>query len=153
MISLTTLMSTCIASVVPVASGTVVSRQVSTTTATKFSPRISTTTPPFPSPNLLLPWSLLSPPPLHADCVCSDLAKLLVECHQEIPECLEPHKPDLPSDTPLFDDDDDDDDEEDDAPSAAVAPPVASGASWDSGDNSVVFQGAAAMRTVLSLGG
>ena len=74
------------------------------------------------------------------------LAKLLVECGQEIPECLEQFKPDIQADTPLFDDDDDDDEDEEDAPSAPV---VSQGAAWDAGDNSVVFQGGG-LRTISS---
>jgi ATP-dependent RNA helicase DDX3X len=74
----------------------------------------------------------------------SDLAKLLVECKQEIPECLEHHKPEQ-ADAPLFDDDDDEDDEDDDSGNNAIpAADVAKGAAWDAGDNSVVFQGDAA---------
>jgi hypothetical protein len=67
------------------------------------------------------------------------LAKLLVECKQEIPECLESFKPELPPDAPLFEEDDDDEDDE--APPTASVPPVSQGAAWDAGDNSVVFQG------------
>jgi hypothetical protein len=73
-----------------------------------------------------------------------ELAKLLVECKQDIPECLEQFKPEIQDDAPLFDDDDDDD-EEDDANANAKAdgpvPAVSQGAAWDAGDTSVVFQG------------
>ena|ERR1700694_38198 len=65
-----------------------------------------------------------------------------MECKQEIPQCLEAFKPELQDDAPLFhEDEDDDDDDEDDAKPTSTAPTVAQGASWDSGDNSVVFQG------------
>jgi hypothetical protein len=79
-----------------------------------------------------------------------DLAKLLTECKQEIPECLETFKPQVPPDTPLFQEDDDDDDEDEQDPKMMPAdvPGVAGGAAWDAGDNSVVFQGGS-MRTVL----
>lgn len=74
-----------------------------------------------------------------------DLCKLLIECQQEIPECIESFKPEVQSDHPLFEDDKDDDD--DDATSAPFnAPSVSQGASWDAGDSSVVFQGDA-LRT------
>lgn len=76
---------------------------------------------------------------------------MLVECHQEIPECIEQFKPEVQSDRPLFDDDDDEDDNDDDDddefnPASNVAT-VSQGAAWDAGDNSVVFQGDA-LRTV-----
>ena len=84
-----------------------------------------------------------------------DLAKLLLESGQEVPECLEQFKPTLSPDTPLFEDDDDDDEEEEEqeaqaAIQPAIVPNVAQGASWDAGDNSVVFQGAYAMGTSRS---
>jgi hypothetical protein len=63
-----------------------------------------------------------------------------VECKQEIPECLEPFKPEIQSDTPLFDEDEDEEEDDEDV-NPSTAPTVAQGASWDSGDNSVVFQG------------
>jgi ATP-dependent RNA helicase DDX3X len=73
---------------------------------------------------------------------CRELAKLLTECKQEIPECLESFKPDVPPNAPLFDEDDDEDeDDEETNTSPANIPSVAGGAAWDSGDNSVVFQG------------
>lgn len=77
-----------------------------------------------------------------------ELAKLLVECKQDIPECLEQFKPEIQDDAPLFEDDDDDDDEEDDANANAngPVPTVSQGAAWDAGDTSVVFQGDA-LRT------
>ena len=73
---------------------------------------------------------------------CRELAKLLVECKQDIPECLVQFKPEIQDDAPLFDDDDDDDDD-DDANANANGPvsSVSQGASWDAGDTSVVFQG------------
>jgi ATP-dependent RNA helicase DDX3X len=88
----------------------------------------------------------------HTNCF-RDLAKLLTECKQEIPECLQTFKPDVPPDTPLFqeDDDDDDEDEQEQTPPANV-PGVEGGAAWDAGDNSVVFQGDT-MRTLLYFGG
>ena len=65
-----------------------------------------------------------------------DLAKLLMECRQDIPECLEQFKPEIPPNAPLFEEDDEDED-----PNNGPAPDVAQGAAWDAGDNSVVFQG------------
>jgi ATP-dependent RNA helicase DDX3X len=71
-----------------------------------------------------------------------DLAKLLTECKQDIPECLENFKPEVQADAPLFDDDDDEDDDEDgNANSNVPAPAVSQGATWDAGDNSAIFQG------------
>jgi hypothetical protein len=86
-----------------------------------------------------------------------ELAKLLTESKQDIPECLEPFKPDLGPEF-LFQDDDDDD-EEDEGGERGVnddthannsngngfttVGTVAKGATWDSGDNSVVYQGEA----------
>lgn len=73
---------------------------------------------------------------------CRELAKLLVECKQDIPECLEQFKPEIQDDAPLFDDDDDDDEEDDaNANTNDPVPTVAQGAAWDAGDTSVVFQG------------
>lgn len=68
-----------------------------------------------------------------------DLAKLLVESAQEVPECLGQFKPELSPDVPLFEDDDDEDDDEEEDTGAPTN--VSQGASWDAGDNSVVFQG------------
>ena len=75
-----------------------------------------------------------------------DLCKLLIECRQEIPECIESFKPEVQSDRPLFEDDNDDDDDDDATSAPFNAPPVSQGASWDAGDNSVGFQGHA-LRT------
>lgn len=69
-----------------------------------------------------------------------ELCKLLLECHQEIPEYLASFKPEIQEDHPLFEDDDDDDSDDDDDTAPNVAP-VSQGAAWDAGDNSVVFQG------------
>jgi hypothetical protein len=63
-----------------------------------------------------------------------------MESGQEVPECLEPFKPELPPDAPLFDDDDDDDEDEVENKGVTV-PDVSEGANWDAGDNSVAFQG------------
>ena len=70
-----------------------------------------------------------------------DLAKLLVECKQHIPDCLEAFKPDIQPDAPLFEDDDDEDEDDDANNNHAHNPTVAQGAAWDAGDDSVVFQG------------
>ena len=72
-----------------------------------------------------------------------DLAKLLVECKQDIPDCLQQYKPEIQPNAPLFDDDDDDDDEDFDTnpnTDKPAVPGVSKGAAWDAGDNSVVFQ-------------
>jgi ATP-dependent RNA helicase DDX3X len=77
----------------------------------------------------------------HAD-LGSDLAKLLMECNQDIPECLENFKPQADPEAPLFEDDDDDEEDEDeDTGPVAGTVSVAQGAAWDAADTSVVFQG------------
>ncbi len=97
-----------------------------------------------------------------------DLTKLLTECNQEIPECLEQYKP-KGSPELLFqdDDDDDDDDDEEKEEEAKVSKrrrdsgngtgngsglSVAVGAGWDSGDHSAVFQGEKLRRIPLLQG-
>jgi hypothetical protein len=81
--------------------------------------------------------------PLYRDTLFTlrDLCKLLIECQQEIPECIESFKPEVQSDRPLFEDDNDDDDDDDATSAPFNAAPVSQGASWDAGDNSVDFQG------------
>jgi len=65
-----------------------------------------------------------------------------VESKQEIPECLEPYRPQVPFDAPLFTDDEDDDDDDDASHAAIVsAASIAQGATWDAGDNSLAAQG------------
>jgi hypothetical protein len=81
----------------------------------------------------------------------SDLAKLLMESNQDIPECLENFKPQADPDAPLFEDDDDDEeDEEEDTGPVAGSASVAQGAAWDAADTSVVFQGES-LRNISSL--
>jgi hypothetical protein len=83
-----------------------------------------------------------------------DLAKLLLESNQEIPECLQQYKPDIPPEAPLFDDDDDDDDDDDeDEVNDAVAlqvPSDSGGAAWDAGDNSAEIAGGTLQPEVTS---
>jgi hypothetical protein len=107
--------------------------QVSTTVATKSLQSTNSN-----SPTLKANWA-------------RELAKLLVECKQEIPECLVPFRPQVPPDAPLFDDDDDDDEEADVNGNNTNEPGlnVAEGAAWDAGDNSVVFQGSG-LRIILT---
>jgi hypothetical protein len=83
-----------------------------------------------------------------------ELAKLLTESKQDIPECLESYKPDLGPEF-LFQDDDDDDEEDEggergvnDDTHANISngngfTTVGPVANWDSGNNSVVYQGEA----------
>ena len=76
-----------------------------------------------------------------ADLLGSDLAKLLMESSQEIPDCLERFKPPMNTEAPLFEDDDDDDEDEDSCAALVHPESLAQGAAWDAGDNAVVFQG------------
>jgi hypothetical protein len=64
-----------------------------------------------------------------------------MESNQDIPECLESFKPQMDPNAPLFEDDDDDDEDENNSPTIAPPSSVSKGATWDAGDNSVVFQG------------